>query len=133
MSKLDQVINGRPTQRPLNRDEQKQMFETMQKQYGFVRPDEAVKKPSAPQFPIQPIKDIQQPPDQQLEIFRQRLQEYGMPFEQEAKKVETHLEENKTTTTIKQFYCSHIYNPVRVSFMGMPMRYKICSKCGLVK
>lgn len=127
----DQVINGRPTQKPLNREEQKQMFEAMQQQYGFKK---EVQKVQEPQFPIQPVKDIPPTADQQLEGFKQRLLEYGIqPLQEEAKKVESHLEENKTTTTIKQFYCIHTYNPVRVSFMGMPMRYKICSKCGLVK
>jgi hypothetical protein len=131
MSKSDQVIHGRPTQKPLNREEQKQMFEIMQKQYGFVQSEEKEKEKQIPQFPIQPIKDVAPTANEQLEGYKQRLLEYGI--KEEAKKVETHQEENKTTTTIKQFYCQHIYNPVRVSFMGMPMRYKICSKCGLVK
>ena len=130
MSNNDQIIHGRPTQRPLNREEQKHKFEIMQQQYGFKK-QEVSQEPSPPQFPIQPVKDIAPTADQQLEGFKQRLLAYGI--KEEAEKVEVHMSENKTTTTIKQFYCSHIYNPVRVSFMGMPMRYKICSKCGLVK
>jgi len=129
----NQIIHGRPTQKPLNREEQKEKFEAMQKQYGFLQPSQE-ESPAIPQFPIQPVKDIAPSADQQLEGYKQRLLEYGIkPFQEEAKKVETHQEETKTTTTIKQFYCQHTYNPVRVSFMGMPMRYKICSKCGLVK
>ena len=131
LNRTNQVIHGRPTQKPLNREEQKQMFESMQKQYGFVEKQEI---PAIPSFPIQPVKDIAPTANEQLEGYKQRLLEYNIqPFQEEAKKVETHQEEKKTTTTIKQFYCIHTYNPVRATFMGMPINYKICSKCGLVK
>ena len=110
----------------MNRDEQKQQFDSLKRDYQFAK-----EVPPTPVFPVEPVKDMKDSFDRQLETYKQRLTEYGI--QPEIQKVEKHQEETKTTTTINQFYCQHIYNPVRVSFMGMPMRYKICSKCGLVK
>ena len=129
MSQKDHfLIHGKPTQKPLNREEQKQQFDSLKREYQFTK--EAL---PTPVFPVEAVKDIKEPANKQLELYKQRLAEYGKHQEIEFQKVEKHQEEVKTATTISQFYCQHIYNPVRVTFMGMPMRYKICSKCGLVK
>jgi hypothetical protein len=112
----------RPTQRPLNREEQKLQFENLQKQYK--QPEQQI-----PQFPIEPLKPEKPIEEVQLKTFRTMLAERGM----KTVEVERVLEEKKTTTTIKQFYCNHSYTPVRASYMGLPIRYKICSKCGIVK
>jgi len=126
MDRVAAQIHGRPTQKPLNREEQKQQFDSLKQEYQFAK--EIL---PTPVFPVEPVKDMKDSFDRQLETYKQRLTEYGI--QPEIQKVEKRQEETKTATTINQFYCQHIYNPVRVSFMGMPMRYKICSKCGLVK
>ena len=118
-------LNQRPTQAPLNREEQAKQFEALKHSYAAPAPT----KP--PVFPLQP-QTIDRPSEtSQLKEFQQRLAERGL--EEIAKKVESHVEENKTAETVKQFYCRHSFTPVRAHFMSMPIRYKICSKCGLVK
>ena len=114
----------RPTQTPLNREQQKQAFENLQQQYDPP-------KSNTPIFPIEPLKIEKPIEEQQLKTFRDMLKERDMHTS--VLKVENHIEEKKTSTTIKQFYCPHIYVPVRASYMAIPIRYKICSKCGLVK
>lgn len=110
--------------RPLTRAEQKKAFESLQQIY--VPP-----KSETPIFPIEPLK-IEKPIEEiQLKTFRDMLKERDMHTI--VSKVEKNIEEKKTSTTIKQFYCSHVYVPVRASYMAIPIRYKICSKCGLVK
>jgi hypothetical protein len=126
MDRVGAQIHGKPTQKPLNREEQKQQFDSLKRDYQFAK-----ETPPTPVFPVEPVKDIKPSFDKQLETYKQRLTEYGI--QPEIQKVEKHQEEVKTTTTINQFYCKHTYNAVRANFMGMPMRYKICSKCGLVK
>lgn len=114
----------RPTQRPLNREEQKMQFEALQNRYSI--PPQTI-----PTFPIESLKPEKPIEEIQLKTFRDMLKERGM--NETVVKVEKHIEENKTSHTIKQFYCSHTYAPVRASYMGLPIRYKICSKCGIVK
>jgi len=114
----------RPTQAPLNREQQKKEFEERQQQY-------APPKSNIPLFPIQAIKPEKPIEEIQLKTFRDMLNERGLHTT--VLQVEKTLEENKTSTTIKQFYCGHSFMPVRASFMGLPIRYKICSKCGIVK
>jgi hypothetical protein len=126
MDRVGAQIHGKPTQKPLNREEQKKQFDSLKQEYQFTK-----EIPPTPVFPVEPIKDIKPSFDKQLESYKQRLTEYGI--QPEIQKVEKHQEETKTATTISQFYCKHTYNAVRANFMGMPMRYKICSKCGLVK
>jgi hypothetical protein len=116
--------NPRPTQRPLNREEQKQQFESLQNRYS--PPAQQI-----PVFPIEPIKPEKPGEEVQLKTFRDMLKERGM--QETVTKVEKHIEEKKTSHTIKQFYCNHMFTPVRASYMGLPIRYKICSKCGIVK
>lgn len=114
----------RPTQRPLNREEQKQQFEALQNRYA--PPPETI-----PTFPIQPLIPEKPVQEVQLKTFRDILKERGIS--DAVVRVEKQIEEKKTTDTIKQFYCSHKYTPVRAAYMGLPIRYKICSKCGAVK
>jgi hypothetical protein len=114
----------RPTQRPLDREEQKAFFEARKQLYK-------VPEQSVPAFPIEPLKLVKPPETEQNKNFLELLKDRGI--ESAVKKVEEVIEEKKTTTTIKQFYCNHIFNPVRASYMGIPIRYKICAKCGLVK
>jgi hypothetical protein len=113
----------RPTQAPLDRETQKKAFESLKSLY-VVHEQENL-------FPINPI--IPEKPSEEifLKMYRNILEERGIKNTQRI--VEKNIEEKKTTNTIKQFYCSHSYTPVRASFMGLPMRYKICSKCGIVK
>jgi hypothetical protein len=118
-------LNKRPTQAPLNREEQAKQFEALKHSYLAPPPE----KP--PVFPLQP-QVIDKPSEtSQLKEFQQRLAERGL--EETAKKIEARVEENKTAETVKQFYCNHSFTPVRAVFMSLPIRYKICSKCGLVK
>jgi hypothetical protein len=112
----------RPTQRPLDREEQKRAFEALHQQYA---------KPSTItyNFPIEAYKPEKPIEEQQLQEFRKMLQDRGMKTDT----VDGKLEEKKTSTVIKQFYCNHVFSAVKASYMGLPIRYKICSKCGVVK
>lgn len=115
---------SRPTQSPLNREEQKRAFEALQNMYK-------VSEPIVQQFPVEALKPEKPSEEVFLKSYKNILEEHGLTGTKI--KVEKTIEENKTTATIKQFYCIHTYSPVRASIMGLPIRYKICSKCGLVK
>jgi len=114
----------RPTQAPLDREAQKKAFESLKNTY---KPPEQVVQV----FPINPLKPEKPSEEIFLKSYKNILEERGLTHTQH--KVEKSINENKTSTTIKQFYCVHIYSPVKASFMGLPIRYKICSKCGIVK
>jgi hypothetical protein len=115
---------SRPTQAPLNREEQKKAFEELKNQYKTPEVREQ-------QFPINILKPEKLSEESFLKSYKSILEERGLPDMQ--MKVEKTIEEKKTTNTIKQFYCIHIFSPIRASYMGLPIRYKICSKCGIVK
>ena len=117
-------MTSRPTQAPLNREAQKLAFEALQNQYK-------VPEPQVKQFPVEALKPEKPSEEIFLKSYKNILEERGITSTKI--KVEKAIEENKTTATIKQFYCIHTYSPVRASIMGLPIRYKICSKCGLVK
>jgi hypothetical protein len=117
-------MTSRPTQAPLNREEQKIIFEGLQNRYK-------ISEPQVQQFPIESYKPEKQSEENFLKSYKNILEERGITSTKI--QVENTIKENKTTATIKQFYCSHTYTPVRASIMGLPIRYKICSKCGLVK
>ena len=117
-------MTSRPTQAPLNREEQKRAFEALQNMYKT--PEQVVQ-----QFPIEALKPEKPSEEIFLKSYKNILEERGIIGTK--LQVEKTIEENKTTATIKQFYCIHTYTPVRASIMGLPIRYKICSKCGLVK
>ena len=114
----------RPTQAPLDRETQKKAFESLKNMYKV--PESVVQV-----FPIDPIKPEKPSEELFLKSYKNILEERGIKTTQA--KVEKSISENKTSTTIKQFYCVHVYSPVKASFMGLPIRYKICSKCGIVK
>jgi ABC-type thiamine transport system substrate-binding protein len=118
------ILNGRPTQRPLNRDEQKTAFEHLKTQY-FQEPV------PTPQWQLPAIKDYKLTEAEQLQAVQKQFQERNL--QQSLAKVEERLEEKKTADTIKTFYCRHTFQSVRASWMVFPIKYKICSKCGLVK
>jgi hypothetical protein len=118
------MINGRPTQAPLDRDQQKAAFAALKQSY-------TQEVPATPVFPIAAVKDFKLSQDDQLKALQAQFQERGL--QPQVQKVEKQLEENKTTTTIQQFYCRHSYQAVSVAWMGIPVRYKVCQKCGLVK
>ncbi len=114
----------RPTQRPLNQDEQKQALQALQAQYW----------PTAtpvPEFPMQAVKELKPSEQQQLQAYQSQLQERGMVIE--AKTVQTELEEKKLTATVKQFYCNHRFQKVDSQWGILKLRYKLCTLCGLVK
>jgi len=113
-----------PTHAPLNRQEQKSAFENLKKQY-------AIETPATPLFPVAPIKEYKPSQDEQLKVLHVQYMERGL--QQQTQMVEKQLEENKTATTVQQFYCRHVYQAVNAAWMGIPIRYKICNKCGIVK
>lgn len=118
-------LNKRPRQPPLNREAQEKSFQELRNQYS-VKPPE-----TPPVFPVQAQK-IEKPGETtQLQQYQKMLEERGMKIQ--ATQVEEHVKENQTSETIKQFYCSHVFTPVKATFMSMPIRYKICNKCSLVK
>ncbi len=118
-------LNKRPRQPPLNREAQEKSFQELRNQYS-VKPPE-----TQPFFPVQAQKVEKPAETTQLQQYQKLLEERGMKIQ--ATQVEEHVKENQTSETIKQFYCSHIFTPVKATFMSMPIRYKICSKCGVVK
>lgn len=121
------LVHGRPTQPALNREQQKQAFASLQAGYSFAQHTTA--PPPLLQHSV--LKEVAQSPEELLTGFKTRLQDYA--FQTEVKAVEKTLEEKQTATTVKQFYCQHVFQPVRVQWMGLPVRYKICKTCGLVK
>ena len=118
------MINGRPTQAPLNREEQKLAFENRKKNY-------VLEQPPTPIFPVPSVKEFKLSQEDQLLALQTQFTERGL--QHNVVKVEKQLEENKTATTVQQFYCNHMYQAVKASWMLIPIRYKICQKCGLVK
>lgn len=117
-------IHGRPTQPPLNTEQQKQKIEELKQSYWPT-------PPPVPSLPIAPIKETKLSEEAQLNAVQVQFKQRGM--QQQVQTVEKELEEKKTTATIKQFYCNHRFTPVRANYMGLTLQYKICNKCGLVK
>jgi len=113
-----------PTMKPLNRDQQKAAFEALQQSYKQ-------ETPLTPAFPLAPVKDYKLSQEEQLRAAQAQFTERGLQLQ--VQKVEKQLEEHKTSTTIQQFYCRHVYQSVRVQMIGIPVQYKVCQKCGLVK
>ena len=118
------MIHGRPTQAPLNREEQKVAFNTLKQSYSQDLPP-------VPTFPVPAVKEFKLSQEDQLKAAQAQFLERGL--QPQAEKVVVQLEEKKTATTIQQFYCRHVYQSVSAAWMGIPVRYKICQKCNLVK
>ena len=57
------MINGRPTQAPLNREEQATAFEALKRQY-------TAEETKIPQFPVQGIKDLKISETEQLKALQ---------------------------------------------------------------
>lgn len=118
-------FSGRPTQAPLNRQEQKTAFESLKQQY-FQEPV------PTPSLGFQPLKETKLSEAEALKTLAAQMEERNLRAEQ-IQQVEKKVEEIQMTETVKQFYCRHNFNSIKASFMGLPIRYKVCSKCGLVK
>lgn len=117
-------LNQRPTQAPLNRDQQMSAFEQRKNAY-FVEPS------PTPAFPLQPAKDTKLSERQMLEAAQAQMSERGL--QAQLAKVEEQLQETKQTEVVKQFYCNHNFQMVKAQISIIPIRYKICKHCGLVK
>jgi hypothetical protein len=118
------TLNQRPTQPPLDRDQQKSAFEQLKQSYSTAPPPQT-------EFPMPPTKELKLSEEQQLKALRDQMAERGLKVE--VAKVEERIEETQTADTIKKFYCTHVYQTVNTKFGILPVRYKICKKCGLVK
>lgn len=118
------MLNGRPTQAPLNREQQKTAFENLKSQY-FQQP------PPVPTMPIQAIKEYKLSETEQLRAMQVQMQERGM--KEQIEKVKDEIHEKKLEENIKTFYCHHVFQTVKAKWGILPVKYKICSKCGLVK
>lgn len=119
------ILNQRPTQPPLNREEQAAAF--TQRQQMYMSPPSA----PPPQFPITPYKELPVSEQQQLEAAKRQMDERGL--KQEAVKLTKDIEEKHAHQTVQQFYCAHVFQAVKAQISIFPIRYKICKKCGLVK
>ena len=118
------TFNQRPTQPPLDRDRQKLAFDQLKQSYNT--------EPIPLQtFPLQPTKEFKLTEEQQLKALRDQMAERGLQVE--VTKVEKRIEETQTAETIKKFYCTHVFQTVNATFGILPVKYKICKKCGLVK
>jgi hypothetical protein len=118
------TLNQRPTQPPLNREQQAAAFAQRQQMY-------AQQAPPTPMFPITPFKEQPISEQQQMEAAKRQMDERGL--KQESAKLTEAIEESHTKQTIQQFYCSHVFQVVNAKLSVLPIRYKICKKCGLVK
>lgn len=118
------TLNGRPTQAPLNREQQKIAYESLKAEYFK-------EKPALPQMNQPIIKEYKLSEAEQLKALQAQMKERGMKVEVQA--VEERLEEKKVEDTIKTFYCRHIFTKINARWGVLPVNCKICSKCGLVK
>jgi hypothetical protein len=118
------MLNGRPTQAPLNRDQQKSAFEQLKGDYFKAAAP-------APQWSIPAVKEYKLSEEEQLKAAQAQMKERGLQVQVAV--VEERLEEKQTQDRIKSFYCRHEFQIVKAQWMVLPIKYKICSKCGLVK
>lgn len=118
------TLNQKPTQPPLNREEQEKSFHQLKNQYFTEKKIEQGN-------PITQYKEMSIGEDQMLKKMKDAMQERGMSIQ--AKAVEERLEEKQVTATIKQFYCTHVFQLVKANVGILPIKYRICKKCGLVK
>lgn len=117
--------NHRPTQAPLNREEQKKAFEALKTQY--VQETQPI-----PEFPFQPIRESKLTETEGLKAMQSQMQDRGIQ-QTVLQQVSERIQENKTKETIKQFYCFHNFQTVHTRWAGLPIKFKICKKCELVK
>lgn len=118
------LLNGRPTQAPLNREQQKTAFEKLRGEY-FKEPQ------PTPQWSIPAIQEYKLSESEQLKAAQDQMKKRGLQMQ--VAKVEERLEEKKVEDTIKAFYCRHDFQTVKTQFGILPVKYKICRKCQIVK
>lgn len=118
------LLNGRPTQAPLNREQQKTAFERLKGEY-FKEPVQI------PQWSIPAIKEYKLSEAEQLKAAQDQMKDRGLQVQVAA--LEERLEEKKVEDSIKTFYCRHDFQTVKTQFGILPVKYKICRKCQLVK
>jgi hypothetical protein len=126
MSNPDEIpfFNKRPTQPPLNRDQQKAAFDALRANYF-------TEAPPTPKFETPFVKEYKLSEKESLMSVQQQLAERGM--QAPLKQITEVLEEKKQQDTVKQFYCRHVFQTVQTRVMLIPVKYKICNKCGMVK
>ncbi len=119
--------------RPLDRNEQTRAFQELQQAYGFGADGSRVpaRAPPPPPVAFRPFKETAPPPKQALQHLETRMKEYS--FAEQVAKVREEIKEAETKETISQFYCTHDYVRVHTTFMGLPIRTRICKKCGVTK
>jgi hypothetical protein len=120
-------FNQRPTQAPLNREEQKAAFEALKTQYFSGE-----RQPPIPDFPFQPIREVKLSEKDGLKALHSQMQDRGIQ-ETVIQQVGERIQEQTTKDTIKQFYCFHNFQTVHTRWAGLPIKFKICKKCELVK
>jgi hypothetical protein len=118
------LLNGKPTQAPLNREQQKMAYEALKSEYFK-------ETPAMPQMAQPVIKEYKLTEAEQLRAVQAQMKERGMNSAVQV--VEERLEEKKVEDTIKTFYCRHTFQKINARWSVFPITCKICSKCGLVK
>jgi hypothetical protein len=118
------LLNGKPTQAPLNREQQKMAYEALKSEYFK-------ETPAMPQMAQPVIKEYKLTEAEQLRAVQAQMKERGMNSAVQV--VEERLEEKKVEDTIKTFYCRHTFQKINARWSFFPITCKICSKCGLVK
>ena len=112
--------------RRLNREEQARAFQELQQQYGS-----GAAPPPPPPVAFRPFKETAPPPKQALTQLESRMKEYS--FVEQVEKVREEIKEAETKETISQFYCAHDYVRVNSTFYGLPIKARLCKKCGLTR
>jgi hypothetical protein len=118
------LLNGKPTQAPLNREQQKIAYEALKSEYFK-------EIPATPQMTQSSIKEYKLSESEQLKALQAQMKERGMSIQVAV--LEERLEEKKVEDTIKSFYCRHVFQKINARWGVLPVNCKICSKCGLVK
>jgi hypothetical protein len=118
------LLNGRPTQAPLNREQQKIAYESLKSEYFK-------EKQATPQMAQPVIKEYKLSESEQLKAVQAQMKERGM--KENIQIIEERLEEKKVEDTIKTFYCRHTFQKINARWSVFPITCKICSKCGLAK
>jgi hypothetical protein len=108
----------------ISREQQTAKFQAMKNTY-FQEPQQN------PVWQLPAIKETKLTESEQLVAMRNQFAERKL--EEQAVKIEEKMEEKKSADTIKTFYCSHTFQTVKAQISVFPIKYKICSKCGLVK
>jgi hypothetical protein len=117
-------LKGRYGYPQISREQQAAQFQTRKNTY-LQEPQQN------PVWEIPAIKETKISEAEQLKALQNQFVERNLQVQ--ATKVEERLEEKKTVDTIKSFYCQHTFQTVKAQISLLPIKYKICSKCGLVK